>query len=96
MMNAPAMPNPKLCQLQYTVGRVEDCPEGACPFWEPGGAALQGRCAVEDLDLSGRPEVAAWLLRIRKQLEAADTREEEEQARHLFYQLLNTGDADGG
>jgi len=24
-----------------------------CPFWEPGGAVLSGRCAFERLDLSG-------------------------------------------
>jgi hypothetical protein len=91
-----ALTQTKLCKLQDAAGRVEECPEAACPFWEPGGAALQGRCAVERLDLAGRPEVASWLLRIRKQLESADSGAKEEQARRLFYRLLNTGDADGG
>jgi hypothetical protein len=86
----------KLCKLQYAVGRVEECPEAACPFWEPGGAALEGRCAVERLDLADRPEVASWLLRIRKQLESAGSQAEEDQARRLFYRLLSTGDTDGG
>jgi len=86
----------KLCNLQYVVGRVEECAESACPFWEPGGAALPGRCAVERLDLAGRPEVAHWLLRIRKQLELGVTEGEQQDARRLFYRLLKTGDADGG
>jgi hypothetical protein len=86
----------RLCRLQDAVGRVETCPEDACPFWEPGGTALEGRCAVERLDLAHRPEVADWLLRIRKQLERAGNRDEEQQARRLFYRLLNTGDIDGG
>lgn len=86
----------KLCKLQYELGRVEECPESACPFWEPGGAVLDGRCAVERLDLVGRPEVADWLIRIRKRLDAAKTDDEEAAARSLFYRLLDTRDADGG
>ena len=92
----PTDTDKKLCRIQYTLGRVEECPEDACPFWEPGGAALEGRCAAGRLDLADRPEVAEWLLRIRKQLESAGTREEEDEARRLFYRLLSTGDADGG
>ena len=84
------------CKLQEAVGRIERCPGGPCPFWEPGGAVLEGRCAVECLDVNGRPEFAAWLLRIRKRLEAASTREQEIQARRLFYRLVDTSDADGG
>ena len=86
----------KFCKLQSAVGRVEECSEGACPFWEPGGAVLPGRCAVERLDLVGRPDVVRWLLRIRKRLEHAATTDEQEESRRLFYRLLETGDADGG
>src|SRR5690242_14698812 len=39
----------RLCTLERAVGRLELCPKGACPFWEPGGAALGGRCAFEQL-----------------------------------------------
>jgi hypothetical protein len=85
-----------LCKLQYALGRVERCPEDRCPFWEPGGAALAGRCAIERLDLAERPEVADWLIRLRRQLETAKSKGEESEARSLFYRLLNTGDADGG
>jgi hypothetical protein len=85
-----------LCKLQYALGRVERCPEDACPFWEPGGAALAGRCAIERLDLAGRTDVAEWLIRVRKRLETAKSKDEEKEARSLFYRLLNTGDPDGG
>jgi hypothetical protein len=81
---------PKLCKLQDAAGRVEACPGGACPFWEPGGAALDGRCAVGHLDLAARPELAASLLRIRKELELPDSGATEDHARRLFY-LLGTG-----
>jgi len=85
-----------LCKLQYAVGRVEECPQGACPFWEPGGAALPGRCALERVDLTSRPEVAHLLLGLRKRLELGEAAAEQEEARRLFYRLLNTGDSDGG
>ena len=87
---------PLLCKLQYAAGRVEECPRDVCPFWEPGGAVLAGRCAVERLDLAARPDVAHWLLCIRKRLEGAATAGEADETRRLFYRLLNTGDADGG
>ncbi len=79
----------RLCRLQYAAGRVEACPEERCPFWEPGGAVIEGRCVFERLDLPGSPKLAAWLLRIRTMLESAHTREEEDEAWHLFYRLLS-------
>ena len=42
------------CALEQTMGRVVACPESECPFWEPGGAVLPGRCAFDRLDLGGR------------------------------------------
>jgi hypothetical protein len=92
----PTETQSKLCKLQYALGRVERCPEGGCPFWEPGGAVLGGRCAIERLDLADRPEVADWLIRVRRRLETAKSADDEKDARSLFYRLLNTGDADGG
>src|SRR5437879_4569599 len=86
-MAAPSPIAKKLCRLEQTVGREEECPEAACPFWQPGGAVLEGRCALETLDLAGRPELATTLLDIRKQLEAPRAAEEDEEARHLFYEL---------
>jgi hypothetical protein len=81
----------RLCRLQYAVGRVETCPEERCPFWEPGGAVLEGRCVFERLGASDNPELASRLLRIRKTLESARTNEEDEGAWRLFYRLLNEG-----
>ena len=75
------------CRLQDTVGRVEACPEEPCPFWEPGEAALEGRCVFDRLDIGDNPEFAAWLLRIRNRLEAARSVEEDPRARRLFYRL---------
>jgi len=77
------------CALEHAAGHGGSCPESGCPFWEPGGAVLAGRCAFERLDLAGRPEVAEELLRIRALLESPAPAETEREARHLFHQLLN-------
>jgi len=86
----------RLCRLQYALGRVERCPEARCPFWEPGGAALEGRCALDRIDVDGRPDIASWLIRIRTELDPAKVGTEERQVRRLFYRLVDTGDVDGG
>jgi hypothetical protein len=75
------------CRLQYTVGRIEACPEEPCPFWEGGRAVLEGGCVFDQLDIGDNPELAAWLLRIRKRLEAAKTVAEDPRALRLFYRL---------
>jgi hypothetical protein len=77
------------CRLEHISGRNTPCPEAGCPFWEPGGAVLEGRCAFERLDLAGRPEIAAELLHVRRLLEAAVSEDEERYARHLFHRALN-------
>ena len=82
------------CKLKGALGRQEACPEAGCPFWE--SDAVEGRCVVERLDLSGREDVAVWLLEIRDQLAAARSYEEEDAARRRLYSLLDTGDTDGG
>jgi len=87
---------PRFCRIAAAVGRDEVCPERACPFWEPGGAALDGRCAVDRLEFDERADLAAWLLRVRARLEDAVTAEEADRARRALYALLDTGDADGG
>jgi len=51
---------------------------------------LEGRCTFERLDTSHNSELADWLLRIRNRLDSARGRDEEE-ARRLFYRLLNEG-----
>lgn len=84
----------RLCALEHAVGRSAQCPESDCPFWEPAGAVLPGRCAFERLDLSGRPEAAQELLRIRELLESPVSAEAEGKARHLFHRLLNESEGD--
>ena len=79
----------RLCSLEETVGRREACPEGACPFWEPGGAALCGRCAFEELDVAADPALAGWLLEIRERLASAESTAAADATRSLFSHLLN-------
>ncbi|MGZ8716096.1 MAG: hypothetical protein ACXWYO_03190, partial [Gaiellaceae bacterium] len=79
----------RLCRLDALAGREQLCPGSACPFWEPGGAVLPGRCAFERLDFAGRPALVVELLRVREQLDAAASGAEESRARHLYHQLLN-------
>ena len=83
---------PRLCTLEAAVGKSEACPEDACPFWEPGGAALGGRCAWEELELTADSELATWLLEIRGRLEEASTAEEDRVVRSAFHHLLNESD----
>jgi hypothetical protein len=82
----------RLCSLEAAVGRSEACPEDACPFWEPGGAVLGGRCAFEQLDITADASTAAWLLEIRGRLENASSVEEEHAMRATFHHLLNDSD----
>ena len=64
-----------LCRLNEVLGVAEECPEEACPFWEPGGAVLSGRCAFEGLAaFGGRRDLAGFLLRIREGLHSAENR----------------------
>ena len=79
----------RLCSLSATVGKHEACPEGACPFWEPGGAVLGGRCALEELGVVPDTALATWLLEVRERLEAASTEDEERTMRGVFHHLLN-------
>ena len=79
----------KLCRLHLAVGRVEACPGGTCPFWDEGGAALEAGCGLERLGIDvDRPELAAYLFELRAELEQARSREEAEEARRAFAQLI--------
>lgn len=80
-----------VCRLASVAGRPETCPQDLCAFWEPGGAVLPGRCGFEQIDLADNPDLAGYLLRIRHALERARTREEEHEARRLFYRALEQG-----
>ena len=48
---------------------------------------LDGRCAIEQLDLTARPELVSWLLVLRKDLEETKAGREPEAGRRLFYRL---------
>ena len=78
----------RTCRLDALAGATTLCTEGDCPFWEPGGAVLEGRCAFERLDLLHRPAVVSELLRLRKELAAAAPGEEAT-ALHGYHRLLN-------
>jgi hypothetical protein len=82
-------PTTRLCSLAAAVGTREACPEGACPFWDPGGAALGGRCAFEELDVTADAALAAWLLEVRERLASAESTVAADAARSLFSHLLN-------
>jgi len=60
---------PQLCRLEASEGRKVACPEDACVFWEPGGAVLEGRCALHAIDFAREPGLAPWLLEIRDAFE---------------------------
>ena len=79
----------RLCSLAAAVGKSEACPEDSCPFWEPGGAALGGRCAIEELGIAPDAALATWLLEIREKLAAGSSEEEERAMRGIFHHLLN-------
>lgn len=56
----------KLCTIELIAeGHAERCPGDACAFWSE-GCVLE---AAED-ELEGRPEVAALLLSLRREVEA--------------------------
>jgi hypothetical protein len=79
----------RFCSLKEAVGKHEACPEAACPFWEPGGAALDGRCAFEELDVAADAPLANWLLELRERLSAAESTAAAVEAHTLFSHLLN-------
>jgi hypothetical protein len=79
----------RLCSLEAAVGKWEACPRGACPFWEPGGAALDGRCAFEQLDVAADADLAAWLLDLRERLATAESTAATDEVHRLFSHLLN-------
>ncbi|HLX32866.1 MAG TPA: hypothetical protein VKR79_08900 [Gaiellaceae bacterium] len=67
----PAASEGRFCRLEESAGRVVACPEGACAFWEPGGAALEARCVLEGIDFGREPGLAEWLLEVRDELRRA-------------------------
>jgi hypothetical protein len=75
-----------LCTIELIAeGHGERCPGEECAFWEHGCVLTR----IES-DLDSRPEVAALLLELRRELEAGRTVEVAE-AQSLFRQRLAAG-----
>jgi hypothetical protein len=78
-----------LCRLKLALNEQEACPEGACPFWEPGGAVVEPGCGLERLRLDlERPELAEYLAELRRALQSARDLREREAARQAFSGLI--------
>ncbi|HEU0304696.1 MAG TPA: hypothetical protein VFR32_08945 [Gaiellaceae bacterium] len=79
----------KLCRIKLTLDVAEPCPEGACPFWEHGGAVVDSGCGLERLQLDlHRPDLAEYLVELRAQLETARDEHERRAAREAFAGLV--------
>ena len=79
----------RLCRIKFTLDEVEACPEGACPFWEHGGAVVESGCGLERLHLElDRPDLAEYLVELRQLLETARDERERQAARQAFAGLV--------
>jgi hypothetical protein len=81
---------PKTCSLRLAAeGELERCPEERCAFWEAGGAVIRGSCLIERLGIEiRRPELAAYLLETREQIEQTRDKTEAEAAHREFSRRL--------
>ena len=80
---------PRLCRIKLALDELETCPEGACPFWEAGGAVVEPACGLERLQLDlSRPDLAAYLVELRLALESARNASERDEARRAFAGLV--------
>jgi len=62
----PRVPHRPLCTIELIAeGHADRCPGAECAFWDTGCALTRIEAEVD-----GRPEVAALLLDLRRQLEA--------------------------
>jgi hypothetical protein len=87
-MQPPPSLEPRPCALRYAASLVGACPQNSCPFWEPGGSILDGRCVFEELDVTDNGALATWLPEFRGQLGRARTPEQRDEIRRLFHRLL--------
>lgn len=84
---------PLLCRIDHLLGHDRECPGPACPFWEAGKGLAAGRCIFDQVDLSGRTELAGWLAELRDAISTGDYGVSDE-ARRRFYERLNAGRSD--
>lgn len=81
-------PTARRCALQGAVGGIEDCPHGACPFWEDGGAIITAGCAIERLGVTlSSSQLARQLLELRAELDVA--RRDGVRAPRSLFELLD-------
>ena len=75
------------CTLQYSVGRIEECPGAMCPFWDEQSAA----CIFHpvEAELLRSPALAEHLLELRRELDRRRHDRPGEEQRSLFSLLLN-------
>ena len=78
----------ELCALETAVGRTRRCPGAACPFWVVGHGCV---LASVEHEIGERPELAAYLLELCRELAAADGA-----SRSLLARLMNEEQAAGG
>lgn len=79
----------RLCRIKLAVHELEVCPEGACPFWEAGGAVVEPGCGLERFHLDvDRPDLAEYLVELRRALETAQDTVERAEARQALAGLV--------
>jgi hypothetical protein len=81
----------KLCSLSVVAGNDELCPHGWCAFWEHGGAVVDPGCAIERLVRIDDPQLARYLLDLRRELESV---RDAEASRRAAQQLAELSPAD--
>ncbi len=73
--------------MKVTLGETEECPEGACPFWETG--IVEAGCSLERLRIDlGRPDLSEYLLGLRTALESTREASERDEGRRAFGGLV--------
>jgi hypothetical protein len=81
------------CALHMATGNREECPRSACAFWEEGGAVVEPGCVFERVrfEVETRPDLARWLLKLRYDLENAQSADEERRIRSNLNTVLPPG-----
>jgi hypothetical protein len=81
-------PSVQPCRLAAVAQRDEAC-ASTCPFWEPGGAVLDGRCAFDAVELGGRTPLVMELLELRQRFHEAGVDAHLDELRHTFRRIIN-------
>jgi hypothetical protein len=83
----------ELCALHLATGNRKECPGSACAFWEDGGAVVESGCAFERvrLEIDTRPDVARWLLKLRYDLENAQSADDRRRLTGNLNEILPPG-----